>query len=65
MNKRTELLIFLVIFLRAAFKFGRCVHFALRRKMLNPPIARLPAVQLDFIHRPSGETDCIYEAKVK
>ncbi len=29
--------------LRAVFKFGRRVHFVLRRKMLNPPIARLPA----------------------
>ncbi len=28
----------------AAFKFGRRVHFALRCKMLNPPIARLPAI---------------------
>ncbi len=26
------------------FKFGRRVHFALRRKMLKPPIARLPAI---------------------
>ncbi len=31
-------------FLRAAFKFGRRVHFALRRKMRKPPIARLPAI---------------------
>ncbi len=30
--------------LSAAFKFGRRVHFALRRKMLKPPIARLPAI---------------------
>ncbi len=29
--------------LRAALKFGRRVHFALRRKMLKPPITRLPA----------------------
>ncbi len=50
---------------RAAFKFGRRVHFALRRKMLKPPIARLPAIQMDFINRPSEETDCIYETKVK
>ncbi len=28
----------------SAFKFGRRVHFALRRKMLKPPIARLPAI---------------------
>ncbi len=26
------------------FKFGRRVHFELRRKMLNPPIDRLPAI---------------------
>ncbi len=50
---------------RAAFKFGRRVHFALRRQMLKPPIARLPAILIDFINRPSGEMDCIYEAKVK
>ncbi len=41
--------VFLMIFnvaptLRAAFKFGRRVHFALRREMLKPPIARLPAI---------------------
>ncbi len=30
--------------LHAAFKFGRRVHFALRLKMLNPPIAHLPAI---------------------
>ncbi len=35
---------FPTFFFRAAFKFGRRVHFALRRKMLNPPIARLPAI---------------------
>ncbi len=29
---------------RAAFKFGRRVHFALRRKMLKPPIVHLPAI---------------------
>ncbi len=29
--------------LRVAFKFGQRVHFELRRKMLKPPIARLPA----------------------
>ncbi len=34
----------LLFFLRAAFKFGRRVHFALRRKMLKPPIARLSAI---------------------
>ncbi len=31
-------------YVRTAFKFGRRVHFALRRKMLKPPIARLPAI---------------------
>ncbi len=41
--------------LRAAVKFGRRVHFALWRKMLNPPIARLPAIKMYFINRPSGE----------
>ncbi len=30
--------------LRAAFKFGRRVHFALQRKMLKSPIARLPVI---------------------
>ncbi len=51
--------------LHAAFKFGRRVHFALRRKMLKSPIARLPAILLYIIDRPSGKTDCIYEAKLK
>ncbi len=32
------------LFLRAAYKFGRRVHFALRRKVLKPPIARLHAI---------------------
>ncbi len=36
---------------RAAFKFGRRVHFALRRKMLNPPIARLPAIKMEVEKR--------------
>ncbi len=35
-------------FFRAAFKIVRRVHFALRRKMLKPPIARLPAIYLDL-----------------
>ncbi len=30
--------------LRAAFKFGRRVQYTLRRKMLKPPIPRLPAI---------------------
>ncbi len=34
----------LPFFSRAAFKFGRRAHFSLRRKMLKPPIARLPAI---------------------
>ncbi len=46
-------------------QIGRRVHFALRRKMLKLPIARLSAIELDFINRPSGETVCIYETKVK
>ncbi len=53
------------IHFRAAFKFGRRVHFALRRKMLKSPIARLPAIFMYFINRPSGKTDCIYEATIK
>ncbi len=51
-------------FFRAAFKFSRRVHVALRRKMLKPPIARLPAILLDLTNRPNGETHCIYEANV-
>ncbi len=34
-------------------------------KMLKSPISRRPTVLLDFINRPSGETDGIYEANVK
>ncbi len=45
-----------------AFKFGRRL---LRRKMLKSPIVRLPSILLDFINRPSGGTDFIYEANVK
>ncbi len=41
------------------------MHFALRLKMLKPPIARLPAIQLDFRNRPSEEADCVYEANAK
>ncbi len=47
------------------FQITKYTHFALRRKMLIPPIACLPAILLGFVNRPSGETDCIYEAKVK
>ncbi len=31
-------------FFRAAFKFGRREHFALRHKTLKPPIAHLPSI---------------------
>ncbi len=51
--------------LRVAFKFGQSLYFALQRKMIKPPIARLPANELDFLNHPSGETDGSYEAKVK
>ncbi len=51
--------------IRAAFKFGRRVRFALRRKMLKSRIARLPAILVDFLNRESGEPDCVYEANVK
>ncbi len=40
-------------------------QFAPRRKMLKSPIARLPAILLDFLNRPSTEAACIYEANVK
>ncbi len=39
--------------LRAAFKFGRGVHFALRRKMRKPPISRVPAILDGLTNRPS------------
>ncbi len=39
--------------LRAAFKFGRSVHFALRRKMRKPPISRVPAILNGLTNRPS------------
>ncbi len=39
---------------RVAFKFGRCV---LRRKMLKSPIARLPAILLDYMNHPSRGAD--------
>ncbi len=51
--------------------FSRCLQiwptraFVLRRKMLKSQIARLPGILLDFINRPSGETDCIYEVNFK
>ncbi len=34
-----------IFLLRAACKFGRRVQFVLQRKMLKPPIARLPAIE--------------------
>ncbi len=37
----------------------------LGHKMVKPPIFRLPAIKLDFVNRPIGETVCIYEAQVK
>ncbi len=54
-----------VPFFRAAFKFGRRVHFALRCKRLKSPIARLPAILLYFINRPRGKKDRIYEVTIK
>ncbi len=44
MTEYSKKKVLLLTILRAAFKFGRRVHFALRRKMLKPPIARLPAI---------------------
>ncbi len=41
------------IFLRAAFKFGRGVHFVLRRKMRKPPISRVPTMLNRLTNRPS------------
>ncbi len=52
-------------FLRAAFKFGRGVHFALRRKMRKPPISRVPAILNGITNRPSSKTDSIYADIVK
>ncbi len=40
-------------FLRAAFKFGRGVHFELRRKMQKPPISRVPAILNGLTNCPS------------
>ncbi len=34
-------------FFRATFKFGRRVHFALRRKMRKPPITLEPPIKKD------------------
>ncbi len=50
---------------RAAFKFGRRMHFALRRKMLKTPICSPSNDLARLIKRPSGKTDCTYEANVK
>ncbi len=41
---------------------GTRVHFVLRLEMLKSPIARLPAIFLDFINRPSGETEVKFDA---
>ncbi len=43
-------------FLRAAFKFSRHVHFALRRKMRKPPITSVPAILNGLTNRPSWKT---------
>ncbi len=51
--------------LRAAFKFGRRVYFALRRKMRKPPITRVPAILNGPTNRPSWKTDSIYSDIVK
>ncbi len=48
-----------------AFKFGRRVHFALRRKMRKPPITRVPAILNGLTNRPSWKTDSIYADIVK
>ncbi len=48
------------MFLRATFKFGRRVHFALRRKMRKSPITRVPAILNGLTNRPSWKTDSIY-----
>ncbi len=68
LNKDSNIPSYIYIYIRpfrAAFKVGRRVHFALRRKTLKSPIARLPEILLDFVNRPSGETDRIYDANVK
>ncbi len=52
-------------FLRAAYKFGRGVHFALRRKMRKPPISRVPAILNGLTNRPIWKTDNIYADIVK
>ncbi len=51
--------------LRAALKFGRRVHFALRWKMRKPPITRVPAIFNALTNRPSWKTDSIYGDIVK
>ncbi len=54
-----------ILLSRAAFILVTRVHFPFRRKMIKSLIARLPAIQLDLINRPSGETDYITEAIVR
>ncbi len=41
------------------------VYFALLRKILKPLSAHLPAILLDLLNRPSGETDFAHEIIVK
>ncbi len=45
---------------RAAFKFGRRVHYALCRKMRKPPVNRVPAILNGLTNRPSWKTDSIF-----
>ncbi len=56
---------FFIYFFCVAFKFGRRVRFALRRKMRKPPITRVSAIYVDFLNRPSWRTDSIYREIAK
>ncbi len=53
------------LFVRTAFKFGRRVHCALRRKMRKPPNTRVPAILNGLKNRPSWKTGSIYAEIVK
>ncbi len=53
------------IVLPAVFKFGRRVHFVLRRKLRKPPITRVPAILNGPTNRPSWKADSIYADIVK
>ncbi len=53
------------LWILAAFKFGRRVRFALRRKMRKPPITRVPAILNGPTNRPSWKADNIYADIVK